>query len=74
MPWLSSLVECAICGHQWAAVRPEAAGDDLQCPSCGYHGEVTNIEPEDLTPDQHEGWNHTTDGDQADRIPPKENP
>jgi hypothetical protein len=74
MAWLSSLVECAICGHQWAAVRPEAAGDVLTCPWCGYHGDVTNLDPEEVEPGEREGWNHRLDGDGTSRFSPEDEP
>jgi hypothetical protein len=65
---LASLVECAICGHRWAAVRPEATGDHLECPGCGYYGEVTNID-EDEPHRARDGWNHGPDGEPTGRIP-----
>ena len=39
--WVASLVECVICGHVWAAVRPTEA-DQLECPACGYHGHIVD--------------------------------
>jgi len=68
LSWLCSLVECAICSHQWAAVRPAAAGDHLECPGCGYYGEVTTID-EDEPHRARDGWNHGPDGEPTERIP-----
>jgi hypothetical protein len=67
MGWLCSLVECVICSHQWAAVRPADAGDHLECPNCSYHGDVVNID-EHKPHQARDGWDHGPDGEPTGRI------
>lgn len=41
--WLVGMVECLVCTHQWAAVRPEGT-TMLECPNCGNFSEAEEIE------------------------------
>lgn len=36
-------VECTLCGHGWCAARHAENTDNLECPACGYHGQVEEL-------------------------------
>jgi len=49
--WCSSLVECRICNHRWAACYPETADEDaLECPNCHEMAGEAISESEDTPP------------------------
>lgn len=33
--WITAMVWCSRCAHQWRAVYPWGC-DELECPGCGY--------------------------------------
>jgi len=43
--WLSGMVECSSCFHQWVAVRPAEAVQGLECPKCGNISGMEMVEP-----------------------------
>jgi hypothetical protein len=61
--WCSSLVECCVCNHRWAACYPESADEDaLECPNC--HAMASDVIPEneDAPPVDMSFLNKTSDG------------